>query len=333
VQQQTEPNSNNHTTMTTPRNSETVAKLSKYIPKKYLDCLCPLVDPKMKQYDSSDDDYTDDDDTTDYYSDDYSTDGDYDDDDDISITPEQEARGAQIARMVLALSQQTLPSDPSKQGVVVMNMSNRSFGKDEDANAEIQTFTSTSTSQAKVQETPMKPREMLNKLLKEDGHISGEPIPYTDLKDYFVRHSNDQVKQYDVAPINEAVRKNDIETLRRLVKEGVDLQCCNQFGESIIHIAARRGYTDLLKFLVKEARCSLQVCCDSGRNPLHDAAWTVVPHFDCVAEILKVCPQFLLISDNRNFTPLDYVPRDCWAEWCTFLKENRDLLPKMDLIV
>jgi hypothetical protein len=74
---------------------------------------------------------------------------------------------------------------------------------------------------------------------------------------------------------------------------------------------------------------SLRVCCDQGRTALHDAAWTGQPNFDAIRILLLDCPDALLLQDNRNFTPLDFVPKDAHEDWNAFLLANRDLvLPK-----
>jgi hypothetical protein len=86
-----------------------------------------------------------------------------------------------------------------------------------------------------------------------------------------------------------------------------------------------------MRFLLDEAGCSIRVCCDSGRTAMHDVAWTSSPNFEMVRLILESSPELLWIADNRDFTCLDYVPRDCWAQWCNFLDERKDLVLKANL--
>jgi hypothetical protein len=171
-----------------------------------------------------------------------------------------------------------------------------------------------------------KPKDALKSILTSNGYTS-DTRSYQSLKaqGFFVVQTPAQIEAYDMTVVG-AVRSNDLDAIRELHKTGKDFQCCNQFHESILHTIGRRGLTDILKFLLNETAVSLRVCCASGRTPLHDACWTTAPNFDCVRVILEDSPDFLLIGDNRMFTPLDYVPRECWGQWCTFLEENHDLL-------
>ena len=71
---------------------------------------------------------------------------------------------------------------------------------------------------------------------------------------------------------------------------------------------------------------------DYGRTPLHDAAWTDKPNFELVTLLLQACPDLLFIADQRGFTPMAYVGRQRWEEWCVFLEQNKELLtPKVFL--
>jgi hypothetical protein len=65
---------------------------------------------------------------------------------------------------------------------------------------------------------------------------------------------------------------------------------------------------------------------DYGRNPLHDACWSAEPQFELVRLIIEKHPELLCVGDVRGHTPLNYVRRQHWGEWCNFLMENRALL-------
>lgn len=174
-------------------------------------------------------------------------------------------------------------------------------------------------------ENTRKPREHLEAILRSQGRTLAVK-PYKSMSGFFVHHTPSQVATYE--EIAAVVRRNKVDDLRRLHRSGRDLQCCNKFGESIVHTIARRGSPEMMKFLLRETDCSIRVCCDSGRTPVHDAAWTSSPNFDMVRLILESSPELLTVSDNRDFICLDYVPRDCWGLWCKFLDDNKDLLVK-----
>merc|ERR1712125_283841 len=126
--------------------------------------------------------------------------------------------------------------------------------------------------------------------------------------------------------MGDAFRRNDLDAIKSFHCQGRLLQCCNKFGESVIHLTCRRGSYDILNFLIDEAKVSILVRDDSGRTPLHDACWTSTPNYDLITLLLEHCPDLLLISDNRNFTPLNYVPSVLWTKWSKYLEEKKHLL-------
>ena len=74
--------------------------------------------------------------------------------------------------------------------------------------------------------------------------------------------------------VEQAIRSEDYAFLRSMMRQGHTLQTCNRHGESIVHIACRRGSIDLVKFLLYEANVTTQIRDDMGRTPLHDACCT-----------------------------------------------------------
>jgi hypothetical protein len=170
---------------------------------------------------------------------------------------------------------------------------------------------------------------------KPDDHLkhilegfSAARFPSNTWHDYFLSLSEEHIEAY-TREVEYAIRNEDYATLRKMLSRGQTLQCCNQHGESIVHIACRRGSPQLLKFLVHEAGVSTRIRDDMGRTPLHDACWTHKPNFAIVMELLEVSPELLFIVDHRGFTPLTYAPKETWGMWCEFLQENRQFLRDM----
>ena len=126
--------------------------------------------------------------------------------------------------------------------------------------------------------------------------------------------------------MTDAARSVNMKALKQFVKEGRNLQACNKFGESLVHIVCRRGSLEGLSFLFEKGRASLMVRDDFGRNPMHDAAWTDKPSFDMIRFILRVAPGLLFAKDLRGSTPLAYIPRSRWAEWSNFLNAHKELI-------
>lgn len=122
------------------------------------------------------------------------------------------------------------------------------------------------------------------------------------------------------------VRQNNLKELRELYAAGANLECCNKFGENLISLACRRGYTDIVEFLIKEAKVSLNVRDDYRRTPLHDACWTAEPNFEILDLLIREVPAHLILPDVRGFTPFDYVREEHWNKWVKFLWERKTML-------
>jgi len=174
------------------------------------------------------------------------------------------------------------------------------------------------------------PETHLYAVLKSEG-INVQAVSSLELTDYFLTMTEDNISAYGTDVIS-AVRNRDLPLLRKMHSEGRVLQCCNRFGESVLHMACRRGSIDVVRFLVEEAGVSFRVCDDYGRSPLHDACWTREPELELVKMLVLACPDLLLLKDKRGFTPLTYVRKDHWGQWCEFLEENRTLLTPTELL-
>jgi Ankyrin repeats (3 copies) len=140
----------------------------------------------------------------------------------------------------------------------------------------------------------------------------------------FIKPTEKAVAAYDATIVN-AVRSANLDALRAAHKES--LNACNQFGESLLHMACRRGNVEVVRYMVEEAKVNVHVRDDYGRTVLHDATWTARPNKDVMEVLLKaVTPEMLLAQDVRGHTPFDYARKEHWAEWVTFLSERLDRL-------
>mmetsp|Transcript_18845 Transcript_18845/g.52640 ORF Transcript_18845/g.52640 Transcript_18845/m.52640 type:complete len:258 (-) Transcript_18845:94-867(-) len=129
-----------------------------------------------------------------------------------------------------------------------------------------------------------------------------------------------------------AVRSNDLEKAQQLYREGQfqhGTNACNRFGESILHIACRRGNLGMVRFLVEEVGLSIiTIRDDYHRTPLHDAFWTSKASYEVVEYLLNqpYVTELLLCKDKRGFTPLDYSRVEDRSKWLTFMWERRATL-------
>lgn len=164
----------------------------------------------------------------------------------------------------------------------------------------------------------IKPTSFVKSCLRAYG-IDASDMDFEAKKNFFLGISEERIAAYDL-DVMQAVRKGDIEYLRSVKKLGRSLQGCNSFGESIIHLACRRGSVDLVEWLVTEGCVSLRVSDDFGRTPLHDACWKKEPNFKLIDLILDQEPELLLVADKRGHLPFDYARTHHWGLWIQFLE-------------
>ncbi|XP_029663535.1 ankyrin repeat and death domain-containing protein 1A-like [Formica exsecta] len=71
--------------------------------------------------------------------------------------------------------------------------------------------------------------------------------------------------------LHEAVIKNEADTVRKVLKETVDVDSRNNYGRAPIHWAASRGNTEIIEMLML-AKCDIEARDKYGMRPLHMAA-------------------------------------------------------------
>jgi ankyrin repeat protein len=142
----------------------------------------------------------------------------------------------------------------------------------------------------------------------------------------FTKPSEDFTDSYDLEVVR-AIREKDLTKLRSMLEEGKSFDASNRFGESLMHMACRRGSSEVVNFLIDEAQVQVDVRDDFGRTALHDACWTPVPNFDVMDALMKqISPDMLLSEDVRGHTPFHYARKEHWDDWVTFLRERDNLL-------
>jgi len=172
------------------------------------------------------------------------------------------------------------------------------------------------------------PQSVLLSLIKEQGY-KDKTLSSLSQDTFFEIPTQEQIDCFNFE-IVKVVREGDVEKLRKMHKNGRILQCCNKFGESIIHMACRRSLTDVVVFLADEAGVSLRVRDDFGRTPLHDAFWTGEPNLCLIEYLLKKEPDIMLMKDRRGHCPLEYARKDHWKIWKDFLLDKPHLITPRD---
>lgn len=168
-----------------------------------------------------------------------------------------------------------------------------------------------------------KPSEYVTALFQEAGFSKEEIMRRARLG--HVRPTQTMIEAYTME-VSSAVRTGDLNTLRKLHKSGANLDCCNRFGDSLVHIACRLGHTPIVKFLINEVKASANVVDDLDRTALHDACWSSSLDFEIIEIMVRAAPENLLWPDKRGHTAFDYARQSDWTKWMTFLTKNTMLL-------
>jgi hypothetical protein len=170
------------------------------------------------------------------------------------------------------------------------------------------------------------PDDYLRQLVHSLYNIEPKVKKAIDLGDYFPEITDEQIAAYDILVVS-ACRENDVERLKALhTDKAMSVSCCNRFGESLLHMACRRGFREMGQFLLEEANVCVRIRDDCGRTPLHDVCWNPQPQVDMAEALIRRDPTLLLISDKRGHTPFQYSRPQHWPVWRQFVFDQREHL-------
>eukprot|EP00751_Fragilariopsis_kerguelensis_P014349 CAMPEP_0170775546 /NCGR_PEP_ID=MMETSP0733-20121128/10648_1 /TAXON_ID=186038 /ORGANISM="Fragilariopsis kerguelensis, Strain L26-C5" /LENGTH=274 /DNA_ID=CAMNT_0011118375 /DNA_START=62 /DNA_END=886 /DNA_ORIENTATION=- len=178
----------------------------------------------------------------------------------------------------------------------------------------------------------LKPCNYLMKLF----HNKDLPTATTTRIDSFSIEQAFYFEAYQEAEIStdilQALRSSNVEQLRSFLKDtkknGLK-ECRNQFGENLLHLACRMGgiSSNVIAFLVQEAKVPLNVRDRFGRTPLHHACMSSHPNFDTIDFVIRHIPRMvLLFQDDTGNIPFDLIPSRCYDGWTRFLSETKNIL-------
>jgi ankyrin repeat protein len=155
------------------------------------------------------------------------------------------------------------------------------------------------------------------------------PSKFGEVKRAYFDHKvniEERMDAYDNASVS-AIRSKDVASLRNMHKEGKSFDGCNRQGETLLHLACRRGDVETIEFLIREAGVCTDVCDSLGRTVFHDACWRPEPDFavmDCL--IRTVSPEHLVAKDVRGHAPFDYTRQEHREAWNGFIDQSKELL-------
>jgi len=131
-----------------------------------------------------------------------------------------------------------------------------------------------------------------------------------------------QLKSYD-NDLVWAIRNSNLSALKLLCQKGKSMSACNQYSESIVHMACRRAELDVVEFVLSNGG-DITIVDDFGRTPLHDAFWRIEPRFDIVTMILDKNLDLIRFTDKRGCIPIKYVREEHWIHWCAYFYYQRE---------
>jgi hypothetical protein len=175
---------------------------------------------------------------------------------------------------------------------------------------------------------PCGPDKFLAQLVQAEYGLILNVKPAKKLKNFYHAVTEAQIVAYTTELVSLA-QNNDVSGLRSMSNSGRSLNCSNRFGESLLHMACRRGFDDMVDLLTEQPNVSVRIADDGGRNPLHDTCWNPSPQLQICKLIMQKDPTLFFISDSRGFTPFDYARREHWGVWKQFLLDNKECLRKL----
>jgi Ankyrin repeats (3 copies) len=221
-----------------------------------------------------------------------------------------------LSAAVHALQEPSQPTQRASMPLISMASLQERIERASIHNGYFQAPQDTDTSSPKV--NTKRPEDYLTQVI-----LDNVPISFLQDDEFFEPVTPQRIAAHSLI-VSSAIRAGNLEALRELHEDGVSMRGCNAQGESMIHLACRLSKLDVVQFLIQDAHVSVQVCDDSGRTPLHDAAWTTKPNFDLIRLLLQMSPQLLFIQDKRHYSPLRYVPKSAWPEWRHFLQQEQE---------
>eukprot|EP00553_Chaetoceros_curvisetus_P003968 CAMPEP_0204620564 /NCGR_PEP_ID=MMETSP0717-20131115/6565_1 /ASSEMBLY_ACC=CAM_ASM_000666 /TAXON_ID=230516 /ORGANISM="Chaetoceros curvisetus" /LENGTH=344 /DNA_ID=CAMNT_0051634795 /DNA_START=159 /DNA_END=1193 /DNA_ORIENTATION=- len=171
--------------------------------------------------------------------------------------------------------------------------------------------------------TPVRRRtlELSTKTVTLIQEVDGEEEHYEEV--FISPITEEELANYGVDVVS-ATREDQLDVLRDLHENGRSLSCCNRYGESLMHMACRRGFTSIVNFLTAEAGVAIRITDDCGRTPLHDAFWHRECQYEIVDLLIRSDPCLLLLCDKHGHTPFAYSRREHWGLWKQFLWDRRE---------
>jgi ankyrin repeat protein len=104
------------------------------------------------------------------------------------------------------------------------------------------------------------------------------------------------------SPLFLAVNNGDIESIKVMLAQGVDIDQIDSCGNSPLYIAAKGGYLQLIKFLAETEGCYMGPCPGEGKTPIFIAAEE--GHAECIRALHQLGGDICRINSYTASTRL-----------------------------
>ena len=119
-----------------------------------------------------------------------------------------------------------------------------------------------------ISEATVEPQHFFEAMMKTRGYSA---TSYSSIRSgYYNRPTQLQQASYDLFLV-EVAKRLQTKKLKDMINAGLSPNPSNNFGESLLHMICRRGWAEVLTFLVHELHVDVQIADDHGRTPMHDA--------------------------------------------------------------
>lgn len=179
---------------------------------------------------------------------------------------------------------------------------------------------------------PENPDAFIRKIVEEEFGFNiddGALVDDSGLRSRFFDEISEEEKAAYTVDVATAARANNIDEMKRLKESGFSMNCCNRFGESLLHIACRRGFDEMAELILDQPGVCIRLSDDCGRTPLHDLCWNPTPQLKICKWILEREPSLFFIRDKRGFVPFDYARQEHWKIWKEFIAENKEYFSRL----
>ncbi|XP_015432293.1 PREDICTED: ankyrin repeat and death domain-containing protein 1A-like [Dufourea novaeangliae] len=158
----------------------------------------------------------------------------------------------------------------------------------------------------------------------DNGEIEKTPSPVNineAIKGEVLTQKTARILKNDLL-LHEAVIKNEADTVRKVLKETVDVDSRNNYGRAPIHWAASRGNTEIIEMLI-QAKCDIEARDKFGMRPLHMAAW--YGHRDAVKMLINAGANVSAVN-KKQYTLLMCAARGSNVDVVEYLAETVESL-------